>query len=317
MTLHTILIATDFSDEAERAVAVGARLARQLEAKVILFHAYDPLPLGPVVAYPAQLWAGADFALSLQDEADKRLAETRERWLADLRVELANVPLGSASMGICDYARDHGVDLVVVGTHGRTGMARILIGSVAEQVVRHAPCAVLTVHPTADLEVFPQRILVTTDFSANSDPGLAHAAELARRCNAPVTLLHVYETLKSRLSGDPAYRRFEDVEGELRNGLERVYRERFDGALAVELLSGRSPADAIVAYARTHAFDLIVIATHGRTGVARLLVGSVAERVTRHAHCPVWTAHPPREDAVEHRPIVKEALAPLRPGSSA
>jgi nucleotide-binding universal stress UspA family protein len=314
--LETIVIATDFSPEADRAVAVGARLARHSGASVILFHAYDPLPLGPVVAYPSQLWSGADFALALKDEGDKLLAETRERLLDDIEhVEIVNAPLGSASVAICNEARDRHADLVVVGTHGRTGVARILIGSVAEQVVRHAPCAVLTVHPTVQPETFPRRIVVTTDFSADAEPALTQAAALARRYGAPVTLVHVYETSRGRLARDPAYQRFEDVEDELRGALEDLYRERVGAEPSVELLQGRSAPDAIVEYARAHGFDLIAISTHGRTGLARLLIGSVAERVTRHAHCPVWTARPPKEVVVARRPIIAEALSPLRPTS--
>jgi nucleotide-binding universal stress UspA family protein len=195
-------------------------------------------------------------------------------------VELVAVRAASASLAVCDAAAEHGADLVVMGTHGRTGAARLLMGSVAEQVIRHAPSSVLTVHPEASPEAFPRRILVTTDFSPLAERALGPGVALADASGAQLTLAHVR---------DPRGATSPEEEAELARRLRRVYGEHLAGEPSVALLGGKSVAEAIVSHADGGGYDLVVIATHGRTGIHRWLVGSVAEKVARHARAPVMS----------------------------
>src|SRR5512147_786183 len=142
MEMHTVLLPTDFSPWAEQACQQGFALAAREHAHVLLVH----------VLLRSDLAFG-DIPLPLREQAEKELqaeAESRLRTLAagqSVAVETL-VVWGSPPVEICRIAQERHVDLIVMGTHGRTGLAHLLIGSVAERVVRHASCSVLIVRPT-------------------------------------------------------------------------------------------------------------------------------------------------------------------------
>lgn len=297
MPLQHIIATTDFADVSNHAVEVCARLAAKSAARVTLLHAYDPIPLGPAVSYPASIWAGDDFAKQMKAAAERALRSIHRARMSDVDVEVAAIAAQNTSHGICDYANNHHADLVVVGTHGRTGVAHLLIGSVAERVVRHAPCSVLTVRPHVDVATFPRHILVATDFSEQSQAALGDVSRLGRAFDAKVTVLHVFQESPDGLPRPRVgYRSLTDVEGQLREALDDIRSAHFEGRGAIDLVVSSAPALAIAQYAQRHDVDLIVMGTHGRTGLRRMLIGSVAEKTTRIAPCAVWTARP-RDDA--------------------
>jgi nucleotide-binding universal stress UspA family protein len=233
-----------------------------------------------------------DLDQQLRRDAQRSLLKLRDERLPALEhvdVDVLHHP--SAAIAICDYAAQRDADLVVVGTHGRTGLAHLLAGSVAEAVVRHAPCSVLAVRPTAEMAHFPRHVLVCTDFSPASEPALRTAAMLARAFESRVTLLHVYVDPPA-LPGlkDKPYHAFEAVDADIRKALSELERRHFGGAVTTALLVAPNPAEAIASYALRNSADLVVVATRGATGLERLLLGSVAQRVVRHAPCPVLVA---------------------------
>lgn len=144
-----ILVPTDFSQASELAVDAAAVLARRLGVKLTLVHVHDPSALRP---------ATMGWTKSVEDGIEtevERAIESSFRKLVDERlegVEVADTVVlhdSSAAHAICSYAEKLGVDLIVIGTHGRTGLKHLLIGSVAERVVRHATCPVLTLRSTS------------------------------------------------------------------------------------------------------------------------------------------------------------------------
>ncbi|MCC6877846.1 MAG: universal stress protein [Sandaracinaceae bacterium] len=144
-----ILVPTDFSHAAELAVEATARLATQLGAKVTLVHVHDPDALRP----PASLGYSHAQQESMQSEieraAEKGLQDLRAGALKDVEdLEMVILHDPSPAHAICAYAKKIGADLIVIATHGRTGLKHLLIGSVAERVVRHAPCPVLSLRST-------------------------------------------------------------------------------------------------------------------------------------------------------------------------
>lgn len=292
MSYQHILMATDFSETADHAIELGARLARLHQARVSLVHAYDLFPMPSAVSYPAAMWTGADVDQQVRADAQRSLEEMARDKLADLQpVEATVLNRTGPALAICDHAEEHGVDLIVVGTHGRTGVSHLLIGSVAETVVRHAPCPVLVARPSTSLDRFPTHVIACTDFSPASEPGLEQAAELARAHSSRITLLHVYESPPpmTRL-GKEVYRSIESIDADLKKALADLERKHFGGAVTTALLMASSSAKAIALYAERHEADLVCVATHGRTGLARMLTGSVAEKIVRHAPCSVLVA---------------------------
>ncbi len=141
-----ILLATDFSEAADEAVDKASELARSLGAKLTVLHVHCRPPAAPeaVVANDCLL-SSAD----LDAETRKELEELQNTRLSDVEtVNLVGQEHASAALAICDFADQEDIDLIVVGSHGRTGIARLLIGSVAEKVVRHATCPVMVVPHT-------------------------------------------------------------------------------------------------------------------------------------------------------------------------
>lgn len=151
MTLAShILVATDFSDASRPALGAAVILAKQFGAKLTLAHSFDPSPLAPLATRPV---SGA-AQLQIEQEMERRITEELERLRKDELSEIADVEtellIGpSPADELVKLAKKKNVDLIVIGTHGRTGLSHLLIGSVAEKVVRHAPCPVLTLRSRA------------------------------------------------------------------------------------------------------------------------------------------------------------------------
>jgi nucleotide-binding universal stress UspA family protein len=141
-----IFVATDFSDASMKAVQAAAKLAAQLGAKVTLFHVFDPDPLVPPGAIPNPSEFREKISTEMTAAVHKKLAELRVQELGSVSdVDTVVATDRSAAHSICEHAKEADADLLVVATHGRTGLSHLLIGSVAERVVRHAHCPVLAV----------------------------------------------------------------------------------------------------------------------------------------------------------------------------
>jgi nucleotide-binding universal stress UspA family protein len=285
-TFDHIIAATDFSELGDAAVARAGWLAKQLGAKVTLVHVFDPMPLGPAAGYPTAIFTAVPDVASLRREIDKHLERVADKALQGVEVEARlRLEHNSASLALCNLAEETAADLLVIGTHGRTGLSRLLIGSVAEVTLRHAPCSVLAVRGAARP---PKKLLVATDFSPASTPALETAALLAKALGAEVTVLHVY-VAPPPIWGE-RQRELDDIDKELRDTLRERHTGLLEQPAELALMRSDNAALAISDYAKEHDIDLVVVATHGRTGIKRLVVGSVAEVTTRHAPCSVWTA---------------------------
>ncbi len=287
--LQRVVCATDFSAPSELPVEVAAQWCRKLDRELTVVHVFDPAPVGPSSALPFPAWPTVAAAKSIEDTAKKRLQRLVDDKLAGVPHEVQLVPHPSSSLGICDAAT--AADLIVVGTQGRTGLDRVVMGSVAEQTIRHAPCPVLAVRGNVRPDAFPKRILVCSDFSTEGQPALTLAGSVSTAFGAQSLLLHA----RSKRSW---IRQLEWMEAEAGPEAETAFRAELDRLHSAYLpppvqsafVVSKSVPDAIILHAERENVDLIVLATHGRTGLKRLAMGSVAEHVTRHASCPVLVA---------------------------
>jgi nucleotide-binding universal stress UspA family protein len=314
MMLKQVLVATDFSPPSAAAMIYGRALARRFGATLHVLHVAENFFLRPTSAQPHTLMAAKTRTLNETVTDDDRATLH-----AVATVDVSDSP----AEAIAEYARLQNIDLILMGTHGRSGISQFLVGSVAERVVRTAPCPVLTVrHPEHEF-VIPdpsetprpvmitlKQILVATDFSEPSDAALAYGRELARTFDADLTVLHVAENLAARSFGADG---IAFTSAELQADVEDMARSRVaallvgDANLGIRstgvVVTGNSPAATVTAYAEQQNIDLIVMGTHGRGAVAHLLMGSVAERVVRTAPCPVLTVRHP-----EHEFVLPDAL---------
>jgi len=279
--IDRILWPTDRSDEAGRALPYAAALADWHDAELHVLHVATgeaPEPAFPIPdATLADHMRAADPPGGAPD-------------IGGLTIRQAQREDRPPAEEILAYADEQGIDLVVMSTHGERGLRRLLIGSVTEEVVRRASCPVLTVRADATRAWNVRTVLAPIDFSDASQDAVRHARELALTYGAKMTLLHAVEeaAYPSAYGIEAAPLPGDDVVGRVEQSLAEMAESEIGYEhVTVEATLGYAPS-AILNHAETEDVDLIVIATHGRTGLDRMLLGSVAERVVRRAPCPVF-----------------------------
>lgn len=298
-----ILVPTDFSSCARRAEDYAVYLAKSCGAEVALLSVAELVP-GMDLDYPVNKM----YVEALQKEARVSL-EQAERRLAGLGLTVGRYQeIGIASHWISQKAREIKADLIVMGTHGRTGLQHVLLGSTAERTMRLAPCPVLTVRAgdeggagvTPGLGAAPafRQILVPVDFSDCSLEAVEYAAGLAAQCAAAVTVLHILEPVTYGLDftllpigGQEQSRK--QVEARMAEVAGALQQKK---VAASSKVIGGLPIDGILQTAGALRSDVIVMGTHGRRGVSHLLLGSVVEGVMRRAPCPVLGVKSPKYD---------------------
>ncbi|MGD2216228.1 MAG: universal stress protein [Gemmatimonadales bacterium] len=294
LKIEKILYPTDFSRCAGHALPHTLHLAETYGAELHLLHALvlheaDPSSLSHRLPDMEELYT------ALEEHADTQMKTAmQEHERAGFKIKSTQVRAISAAGAILDYATDNEIDLVVMGTHGRRGLRRLLLGSVAEEVVRLAPCPVLTV-PEREDRASPdhvERILVPVDFSEHAKLALAYAVQLGEGYGAQLHLLHVVDEVIYPDFYPPVIPSGGSVTEELRDqSLERMrslLSDFEDIDAAVHVRAGRA-APEIADFAKGHDADLVVIASHGLTGISHVLLGSVTEQLIRRARCPVFT----------------------------
>lgn len=284
-----ILMATDFSEFGDRAGTVAMDFAAAVGATLDWTHAVEisiesqPLFSSGPVASPVDQ-ARKLAALKLDDL--KNLALER-----GLRSDSRGLR-GSPAAAIVAHAAELEADLIVVGSHGHTGIRHALVGSVAERIVREAGCSVLVIR--GDRPQFEGRPLVLgEDLSPTSSIARDLAISLAEKLELPLHVVHAIDagipylsTLEIMLPKELVANLYDDA----KNQLESIARESPSARIANEEISDEHPSDAICDAARKVDASLIVVGSHARRGMERLLLGSTAEKVVRHAPCSVLVA---------------------------
>lgn len=290
--VKNILVAEDFSPSSEAALVRALELAGRTGAALHVLHVQ--------VLYDDALGSPAGPA-EHEQRIRARLRERLEAVAGQAGLDPGTVPpvtfalrrAVSPAPEILDYVAGHGVEVVVMGTHGRRGLKHLLLGSVAQEVVRLSPVPVLTVRP-GTVEGPVRSILAPVDFSRHAQEALRYARTLADLYGAYLDVLHVIE--------EPVYPAFyhagvfsvydaePEIEGQAYRHLKQFYARTcgVDRGVTFHVRTGHA-ATEIARFAGERGSDLIVLATHGLTGLAHLLLGSVAERVVRLAPCPVFT----------------------------
>lgn len=297
-----VLCPTDFSDCSAAAVTYAAALAASYGARLRLLYVLSPFP---VVAPAADLPIDSRVWLSLEAQGRQDLdAEAARIRRPGVEIE-TEMRQGDAVTEILHAADEWQADLVVLGTHGRGGFERLVLGSVAEKVLRKAACAVTTVPVVAAAGVADgvariAHVLCAHDGSAASAAGVDYAITLATRTGARLTMTAVVEALPDghEFSGDEYTRYRAAREAHARDALDRAVsaevRVRCD--VHDRIVYGH-PAQQILAVAAQERPDLLVMGVRGRGAVDLAVFGSTTNLVVRHAPCPVLTVRPPATGA--------------------
>lgn len=290
-----VLCPVDLSEASVRSLAHAAAVARWYDAQLTVLHV---IPTFESLQVRGELGMPVGPVTSMARE--QALDEVRQA--LDLMVKAPDaivvVETGDASTAIVDQAVSKRADLIVMGTHGRRGFKRLILGSVTETVLREAPCPVLTVPQAAhgaDAEaVIFKRILCPIDFSPSALQALGFALDLARQADGIVTLLHIVEWLAEE--DTVAVPQFNTAE--YRQQLAGDAEARLRGLVAEESRTW-SEIDIVTHFGRAHReilrvaeakpADLIVMGAQGRGGIGLAVFGSTTQQVVRGAACPVLT----------------------------
>lgn len=282
--IEKLLLPTDGSEFSEGAIREAVNLAKTCSSKLFVVSVIETNPEYESIA--PQLIEKAEKETRQHLESVKNRA-AKEGVDCEIIARQGEDPYKY----IVDEAAKHQVSMIIMGRRGRKGLKRLMMGSVTAKVIGHSPCNVLVVPRAARLEF--RKILVATDGSKYSNAAASEAVAIAKRCGASLIAASVvpYETI-SPLGIVHSEMQWELVTEESRKAAEsniknvKEIAEKEDVKIEELILEGR-PYEAIINAAKENRVDLIVVGSHGRTGLDRLLMGSVTERIIGHADCAV------------------------------
>jgi nucleotide-binding universal stress UspA family protein len=289
--ISRILIPTDGTPCSEHATRVAFELAKRVNARVLLTHIADERGTSPFSERRGVRQRFGKVMLEYWVDEAERLGLFASYMLDSSRNVIES---------IVNMATDEHCDLIVMGTHGREGIPRLVQGSVAEGVLKNTPLPIMLVHHTPrPFEPLFHRILVAVDGDEISDIALEHATELAQALKASLDVLHVIPDVAAssknfRSTSQDVQRFVNEAENESHKIIAHAWSQIRGSAIEpsrIEVfetrLNGAKIQDVILRHAKQRKIDLIVMGTHTRTGLARFVMGSVAEGVVHHTSLPV------------------------------
>ena len=305
LNIQNIIVPIDFSKMSMQAIQIAKQLARRFGASIHLAHVRQFNYAADFVA-PAPPMVPFSF-MPYEENGEQSALKELKNVASECGVSSANCDvLGGAPPfdEICRVAQTIPADLVVMPTHGRTGLKHVFLGSTAERIVQHSSCPVLVTRGNALKANNGSRfriktLLVPVDFSNCSREGLRYSIAFASEFKAKIILIHsTYLGYVYSSEGTAIY----DIPGlqkAARKSAERKMRElvrsmNFGSVKYETVFTEGSPVIDICAFAKDHDVDLIITSTHGFTGFTHVLIGSIAEQVVRHASCSVLVvpSHP-------------------------
>jgi nucleotide-binding universal stress UspA family protein len=305
LNVQNIIVPIDFSNMSVQAIQIAKKLARRFGASIHLAHVRQ-------FNYAADLMAPVPPMVPIaftpyEHDAARSVLKELEEVASECGVSSATCDVLSGAPPfdeICRLAKTVSAGLVVMTTHGRTGLKHVFLGSTAERIVQHSSCPVLVTRRSAlqtnnGSQFRIKTIVVPIDFSSCSREGLRYAIAFANEFGAKIILVHAtYLGYVYSCEGTAIY----DIPGlqkTARKTAERKMRElvrsvNFGNVKFETVFTEGSPVLDICAFAKDHDVDLIITSTHGFTGFTHVLIGSIAEQVVRHAPCSVLVvpSHP-------------------------
>src|SRR5262249_6708313 len=292
MQFKTILCPNDFSEFSVTAYHYAVSLAEHYKANLVVLHAIE-LRKYPYADYVASTGDFASFSKALSEGGDAKLREFLKKHSREAVEVQRIIDQGNASDLILTFAQSHNIEMIVMGTHGRRGFDRLVLGSTTDRVIRKAACPVLVVSSSSQtaLNTAPDgshhlnRILYCTDFSNNSDEARSYAISVAAEYRAELTLLHVAGNASEQAKAEAfiVQRKQElaklvaEIEGKNVN-LKTIVRVG-------------KPYEEIARYATESQASLIIMTARGGDAMDRAVFGSTTYRVIQLGPCPVLTVH--------------------------
>jgi len=278
--MKKILVPIDFSNESEIAIDFAKQVAKKHNYSIKLVHVFE-YPMS--TAYTTMDVGGPDpLESSFVSEMMKRnkdLLEDTAKKLIEIGIKVEqDIKIGNPFINISSELEDEGLDFVIMGSKGVSGIEEILIGSNTEKVVRHAKCPVIVVKRPIKIETI-KNIVFASNFKEEDDNLINHLKQLQEMFDAKINFVRI-NTLnnfepdvfsKKRINNWLSNQKFQNYSIRIYNDIEEE--------------------EGIIHYAEEIGADMLALGTHGRTGLGRLFSGSLAEDVVNHAKRPIWTYH--------------------------
>ncbi|MEO1052637.1 MAG: universal stress protein [Bacteroidota bacterium] len=276
--MKTILVPTDFSEQAQFALDFATQIAKKNDTKIFLFHVLE-IPVG-TFAEPLTVNVGgsfdADFVKEMTDNAKKEINKLAEQFAGEGVDIETYVDLGSPYEGISHLVSEKQADLIVMGSKGASGLSEIFIGSNAEKVVRRSECPVIVVKQKTDTTKI-KNIVFGTGIKDVSEGLMMKLKQLQAAFGATLHLV--------RINTPNNFKRDEDIKRSLKALASRHMLKHY----TINIYNDMYEDQGLIYFAEEVDADMIALGTHGRTGIAHLISGSLAEDVVNHAIRPIWT----------------------------
>jgi nucleotide-binding universal stress UspA family protein len=296
INLKKILYPTDFSNCSRQAFAHALFLAERHQAEIHILHVIKSHDADSYLAeydFPNL----EEYNMHLEKHAEARTEQLIKNFIIEkssvVKVQKRSI---SPSAGILDYAKKNSVDLIVLGTHGRRGLGYLFLGNTAEEVARFAQCPVYTIRelkspkPIANFN----NILVPIDLSKRSREVLLYAKELCQDYEAILNILHIVEDRIHPAFYASGKSSIFDIMPQIKEKsiqlIDKMIEETIglDSKIKIEITEGNA-AREILRFTEESDIDLVLISSHGRSGLSHFMLGSVAEKVIRRSSVPVFT----------------------------
>ena len=299
MKIKKILWATDGSKEADSALRYATFFAKKFGAEILCLFVNDiDIPITTLYAVPD------NFITEIAEKSEKKLESKLKRVYKKLSGERIDstykIIRDETTQGIIKTVKKNGCDLIVMGKHGQGFIEKLLIGSNTVGVLKKSPIPVLSVSGRSSKKIDKiEKILVPVDVSNNTNSAISSSLDLAELFNASVTLLYVFWLDEAYDIPPSMVEKFKSkaikiLDRKANQAKKKFLRTKKRAKLNIntQVIHGTSPSSAIRGYVSKNKFDFIIMNTHDRKGLSRLILGSDAERVIREAPCPVLVVRP-------------------------
>ncbi len=291
MNIKRILVPTDFSETANLALQQAIILAKKSKAELLVVHARFLNEDAPL-QLPKKL---AHLELA-EDQVDSEISNYIKGCIRNagaVNIEQEVIRGHSAYSAILSFLNENPVDLVVIGTHGRSNLEQLLLGSVAEKIVRYASCPVLTIPRNYDLKNRIRTVTVPFDFSEQARFALQTAIDITNE-KAKIELLYVFEKEKAQTfplqSAYSSLNILPEIRTQAEQKIKEIWAELNGGSRKITIaVTEGVPHKKIAEFVNKNPSDLVVMASQGQVGLDRFLLGSTTERVIRSVHRPILT----------------------------
>lgn len=279
--MNRILVPTDLSDIANFGLDTAIGLAKKIDAQIFLLNAITPIygsnfsAMG--IANASTVSEETRYVMELHKRNEARLAKIAKEKSTHGVLITTSVQVKGMQEAIHDFIDEHNIDLVVMGTSGESTFTEFFIGNHTEQVIRISKCPVLAVKQSRPaLEI--NNVVLATDLNPEAYEGVTHIKKFSSYFSPSVHVLHV---MKDQ----------EDSEAEVISKLESFAHRHHFSNYSLHAVYADNEQEGILAFAKEKNADLIAVITHGRTGLANLIFGSISESLVKAANIPVLTTH--------------------------